>query len=103
MRRLKPGPIPDELIRQTLARQRSAAPTKQRALTRSEDEDTARGGDHTAGEAGSTRRRKKRGSGNRKQPQEAVTPPHLHLMYREDEEDATVREREDDERDMPNG
>jgi len=99
----RPAGMVDDLIRQTLARQRSAAPTKQRAWTRSEEEETEGGGDHAGGEAGNTRRRKKRGSGNRKQSEVRVAPPHLHLMYREDEEDATAREREDDERDMPNG
>src|SRR5712691_7617933 len=48
----RPVGVVDDLIRQTLARQRSAAPAKQRVWTRSEDEATAGGSDYAAGEAG---------------------------------------------------
>jgi hypothetical protein len=89
----RPVGVVDDMIRQSLARQRSAAPTKQRAWTRSEDVETEEGGDHAGGEAGSARRRKKRGSGSRKQS---------HLMYREEEEGASAREGEDVERGTSN-
>ncbi len=97
----RPVGVVDDMIRQSLARQRSAAPTKQRAWTRSEEEETKEGGDHARGEAGNTRRRKKRGSGSRKQSEVRVAPPHLHLMYREEDVDEPSHEREDEERDAP--
>ncbi len=84
----RPAGVADDLIRQTLARQRSAVPTKQRALPTRGEEDT---------EAGSARRHKKRGGSSRKQAEARATPPHQHLMYPEDEEVASAGEREDKE------
>ncbi len=98
----RPAGVVDDLIQQTLARQRSAAPSRQRVWTRSEDEVTAGAGGHAAGEAGSTRRRKKRGSGSRKPSEARVAAPHLHLMYREDEESDISHEREDEGGGEPN-
>jgi len=97
----RPVGVVDDMIRQSLARQRSAAPAKHRGWTRSEDEETEEGGDHAGGEAGNTRRRKKRGSGSRKQSEARVAPPHLHLMYREEDVDEPSHERENEERDAP--
>ena len=54
------------------------------------------GSDDARGEAGSARRRKKRGSGGHNKSQEVTAPSHLHLMYREE----TSREQEDEERDV---
>ncbi len=99
----RPAGVADDLIRQSLARQRSAAPTKQRVWTRSEHEATAEGGDYAGGEAESTRRHKKRGSGSRKQREARETAPHLHLMYREDEESDISHERENEGGDEPHG
>src|SRR6266566_4814002 len=94
----RPAGAVDDLIRQIQARQRSAAPTKQRANTRREEEERAATSDIDGGEAVSGRRRKKRGSGGHNKSQEGAVPPHLHLMYPEE----ASREREDDERDAPN-
>jgi hypothetical protein len=101
----RPAGVVDDLIRQTLARQRSAAPTKQRVWTRSEDEATAGGGDYagTGVEAETTRRHKKRGGSSRKQSAVRVAAPYLHLMYREDEESGSFHEREDEGGGEPNG
>ncbi len=89
----RPAGVADDLIRQTLARQRSAVPTKQRALPTRGEEDT---------EAGSARRRKKRGGSSRKQTEAQATPSHQHLMYPEDEEVASAGEREDKKGDVLN-
>jgi hypothetical protein len=98
----RPAGVVDDLIRQIQARQRSAAPTtptKHRATIRREEEETVAGNEHAGAEAGSARRRKKRGSNNRNKPQETAIPPHLHVMYQEDDKGAFSHEREDDERD----
>jgi hypothetical protein len=93
----RPVGVVDDLIRQIQARQRSAAPTKQRIFTRGEEETVAEV-DHAGGEAGSARRRKKRGSGGHNNSQEGAAPSHLHLMYRGEEESTSSREGEDEER-----
>ena len=77
----RPTGMVDDLIRQIQARQRSAAPTtptKQRATIRKEE--TVLGSDNVGGEAGSARRRKRRGSGGQNKMQEVAAPSHLHLM-----------------------
>ena len=89
----------DDLIRQIQARQRSAAPTRQRTTIRKEGDETVAGGDNAGGEAGSARRRKKRGGGGHNKTQEVTAPSHLHLMYQEEDESASSREGEDEERD----
>jgi hypothetical protein len=94
----RPAGTVDDLIRQIQVRQQHAAPMKLRALTGREEEKTRAAGDTSAGEADGARRRKKRGSGGNKRPQEEVTPPHLHLMYREDDEGEADRARGDEEK-----
>ena len=97
-----PAGVVDDLIRQTQARQRSAAsttPTTQRAYIRREEDETAARRDITGAETGGTRRRKKRGSGGQNKTQDGVAPSHLHLMYQEEDESASSPEREDGERD----
>ena len=89
----RPAGVADDLIRQTLARQRNAAPTKPRVLPTKGEEDS---------EAGSARRRKKRGGSSRKLAQEGTDPPHQHLMYPEEEEAASADERENEEGGTPN-
>jgi hypothetical protein len=98
-RNARPAGVVDDLIRQIQARQRSATPSKQRANTRREEEERAASSDDAAGEAGGAQRRKKRGSGGHKKSTEVTAPSHLHLMYREEEEGLSTRERADDERD----
>ncbi len=98
----RPAGVVDDLIRQTLARQRSAAPAKPRALPTRREEDTERGGDYSGPEGDSTRRRKKRGGSSRKQAQYGATPAHQHLMYPEEEEAASAEERENEEGGTPN-
>jgi hypothetical protein len=98
----RPAGVVDDLIRQIQARQKIAAPTTpstQRAFTRREEEKTVVGSDDAGEEAGSARRRKKRGSGGHNKQQEVTAPSHLHLMYQEEHEDASLREREDEEGD----
>jgi len=97
----RPAGVADDLIRKTQARQRSAAPTRQRVPTRSTEEEAGDERDLAGGEAGSTRRRKKRGSGSHGKQQEGAAPMHLHLMYREEEEDILAREGEQEERGTP--
>jgi hypothetical protein len=91
----RPAGVVDGLIRQIQARQRSAEPTKQRTTIRKEDEETVAVSDDARGEVSSARRRKKRGSGRHNKLQEVAAPSHLHLMYREEDESASSRERED--------
>jgi hypothetical protein len=91
----RPAGVADDLIRQTLARQRSAAPAKQLAWHTRWEEDTERGG-HA--EAGGAQRRKKRGGSGRKHTE---VPPHRHLMYPE-EEGASASECEQEEEGKPN-
>jgi hypothetical protein len=101
----RPAGVVDDLIRQIQARQRSAAPTppskptSQRAYSRREEEERAAGSDNAGAEANSTRRRKKRGSGGHNKTQEGAAPSHLHLMYRDEDESASSRDQEDEERD----
>jgi hypothetical protein len=80
----RPAGVVDDLIRQIQARQRSAAPTTQRASFKREEEETVTGSDNARAEAGSARRKKKRGSGGHNKSQEVTAPSHLHLMYREE-------------------
>jgi len=96
----RPVGVVDDLIRQIQARQRSAAPSKQRATIRREEEETVVGSAHAGGEAGGARRRKKRGSGGHNTPREVTAPSHMHLMYREEDESASTRDQEDEERDV---
>jgi hypothetical protein len=93
----RPAGVVDDLIRQIQARQRSAAPTKQRTYSRREEENKVASSDNDEGEAVSGRRRKKRGSGGHNKSQEGAVPPHLHLMYLEE----ASRERVEEERDSP--
>jgi hypothetical protein len=98
----RPAGVVDDLIRQIQARQRSASqatPTKQRASSRGEEAVAV--SDNAGAETGSVRRRKKRGSGGQNKTQEVTVPSHLHLMYQEEHEDASLYEREDEERDVP--
>jgi hypothetical protein len=95
----RPAGVVDDLIRQIQARQRSAAPTTQRAYSRREEEERAASSDDAGAEVGSARRRKKRGSGGQNKKQEVTTPSHLHLMYRDEHEDASSCEREEKESD----
>src|SRR5260370_30045538 len=97
----RPAGAVDDLIRQIQARQRSAAPTKQRTNTRREEEEREASTDDAGGEAGGAQRRKKRGSGGHKKSTEVTDPSHLHLMYREDEEGAFSHEPEDEVRGAP--
>ena len=89
--------VVDNLIRQIQARQKSAAPTKKRPFTRREEDETVAGDVNAGSEAGSARRHKKRGSGGQNKTQEGVAPSHLHLMYQEEDENASSREREDED------
>jgi len=93
----RPAGVVDDLIRQIQARQRSAAPTKQRTYSRREEENKVASSDNGEGEAVSARRRKKRGSGGHNKSQEGAVPPHLHLMYLEE----ASRERVEEERNSP--
>src|SRR6266700_2940009 len=97
----RPAGAVDDLIRQIQARQRSAAPTKQRANTRKEEEEREASTDVAGGEAGGAQRRKKRGSGGHKKSTEVTAPSHLHLMYREGDEGAFSHEPEDEGRGAP--
>ena len=97
----RPAGVVDDLIRQIQARQRSAAPTKQRANTRREEEEREVSTDVAGGEAGGAQRRKKRGSGGHKKSTEVTAPSHLHLMYREEDEGAFSHEPEDEGRGAP--
>ena len=92
----RPAGVVDDLIRQIQARQRSTTPTKQRASVKREEEETVAGSENAGGEAGSARRRKKRGSGGHTKSQEVTAPSHLHLMYQEDDDGVSNREREED-------
>jgi len=94
----RPAGVADDLIRKTQARQRSAAPARQRVPTRSTEEEAGDERDLAGAEAGSTRRRKKRGSGSHTKSQEGAAPPHIHLMYHEEEEAIPAREGEQEER-----
>jgi hypothetical protein len=101
-RHARPVGAVDDLIRQIQSRQQRAAPMKLRVQTGREEEDMSTDSDNAArDEAGSVRRRKKRGSGNSNKQQETEAPPHLHLMYREEDEGDPSREQESDERDVP--
>ncbi len=96
----RPIGVVDDLIRQIQVRQRSASsPTAQRIDIRREEAETVAGRGTTGAETGSARRRKKRGSGGHNHAQDRTAPSHLHLMYREEDEDAVSREREDDGKD----
>jgi hypothetical protein len=95
----RPTGVVDDLIRQIQVRQHSASPTTHRANIRREENETVAGRDTTGAETGSARRRKKRGSGGHNNAHDGTALSHLHLMYREEDEDAVSREREDDESD----
>jgi hypothetical protein len=92
----RPAGVVDDMIRQIQARQRSAAPTTQRASSRREGEETVTGQNSSGEEAGSSRRHKKRGGSNRNKQQEGAVPSHIHLMYRENDESASSREKVDE-------
>jgi hypothetical protein len=97
----RPAGVADELIKASQARQRSAAPVKPRASnTRAQDELPGVTGPARE-EAGSARRHKKRGSGSHEQQEVRAAPLHVHLMYREEEEDLPAREGEQEERGTP--
>jgi len=85
----RPAGAVDDLIRQSQARQRTAAQTRRRSPIKSVGEDAEEERDHTGAEAGSVRRHKKRGSGGQRTQEEQAAPVHLHLMYREEEQQET--------------
>jgi hypothetical protein len=95
----RPAGAVDDLIRQSQARQRSAAPIKQRTSARREEERSVTGSDDAEEEVGSARRHKKHGGSNRNKQQDALAAPHIHLMYREDEDHAATSEQEHEESD----
>jgi hypothetical protein len=97
LRHARPAGAVDDLIRQSQARQRSAAPIKQRTSARREEERSVTGSDDAEEEAGSARRHKKRGGSNRNKQQDALAAPHIHLMNREDEDRAATSEQEHEE------
>jgi hypothetical protein len=97
----RPAGAVDDLIRASQARQRSASPTKPRALSRREEDELPGGTGHAQGEAESTRRHKKRGSGSHEKQEAQAASVHLHLMYREEGEGAPGREEGDVERGPP--
>ena len=98
-RNARPAGAVDNMIQQSQARQRSAAPTRGRAPIRSADEGTEVEDDHAGAEPGSARRHKKRGSGNQHTQEERAAPVHLHLMYRDKGEDISRSGEEDGEKD----
>ncbi len=87
----RPAGAVDDLIRASQARQRTASPTKPRAMTGNNEDELPRVAGHVKGEAESTRRHKKRGSGCHEQQGVQAAPLHVHLMYREEEEDVPSR------------
>jgi hypothetical protein len=95
----RPAGVVDDLIQQMQARQRSVTPTKQRTAIRREGDETAAGSDDTRREGNSAKRHKKRGSGGHSTLSEVTAPSHLHLMYQEEDESVSSREREDEEKD----
>ncbi len=95
----RPAGAVDELIRASQARQRSASPTKPRALSRSNEHEPSRVAGHAKEDAESTRRHKKRGSGSQEKQEGQPVQVQVHLMYREEEEDLLSREEGDEERD----
>jgi hypothetical protein len=94
----RPAGVADDLIRQSQARQRRAAPIKSRASSKRAEDELMIGTDHAREEAGSARRHKKRGSGSQSRQEEGAVPLPLHLMYWEEDEDVPKREEEDEER-----
>jgi hypothetical protein len=98
----RPAGVVDDLIRASQARQRSASPTKPRAMSRRNEDELPGVAGHAKGEAESTRRHKKRGSGSHEKQEVQAAPVPVHLMYREEEEDVLSREEGDEERGTPN-
>jgi hypothetical protein len=97
----RPAGAVDELIRASQARQRSASPTKPRALNRREEDDERLGvTGQVKGAAESTRRHKKRGSGSQEKQEGQAAPVQVHLMYREEGEAVADRD-EVEERGAP--
>ena len=94
----RPVGVVDDLILQIQARQKSAAPTIQRASRRNTGEETGIGKNSSGEEVSSPRRHKKRGGSNHTKQQEGKVPSHIHLMYREENETAPSREDVDEER-----
>jgi hypothetical protein len=97
----RPAGAVDELIRASQARQRSASATKPRAMSRRNEDELLGVSGHAQGEAESTRRHKKRGSGGHEKQEAQAAPLQVHLMYREEEEDVPSREEGDEERGTP--
>ncbi len=91
-----PAVVADDLIRQSQTRQRNAAPARQRAPSRRAGEERETDSDGAEGEVSNARHHKRRGGGSRMKQQETATP-HLHLMYRE-EENVPEREGEEEKR-----
>jgi hypothetical protein len=92
----------DELIWQGQARQRGASASRPQATNRRE-EDLPGAYGHARGEPESTRRHKKRGSGSQEKQDgqaERAASVQVHLMYREEGEDAADRD-EAEERGVP--
>jgi hypothetical protein len=88
----QPAGAVDDLIRVSQARQRSAAPTKPRSLSRSNDDEPPRVAGHAKEEAESTRRHKKRGSGSQEKQEAQAAAVQVHLMYREVSEEVADRD-----------
>jgi hypothetical protein len=97
----RPAGAVDELIRAIQARQRSATPTRPRALSRSNEGEPPRVAGYAKEEAENTRRHKKRGSGSHEKPEGQAAPVQVHLMYREEGEEVDGRD-EAEERDTSN-
>ena len=95
-----PAGTVDDLIKRSQARQRGASLAKPRASSRSNENDLPGVAGHAKGEPESTRRHKKRGSGSQEKQEEQAAPVQVHLMYREEGEDAADRD-EVEERDAP--
>ncbi len=95
----RPVGVVDDLIQQIQARQKSAAPTIQRASRRREKEEAGNGNYGLGEEASNARRHKKRGGSTRNKQQDGAVPAHMHLMYHEDHESEVSREDGEEERD----
>jgi hypothetical protein len=98
----RPSGVVDDLIKQSQARQRSASSTKPRALSRRNEDELLGVAGHAKGEAESTRRHKKRGSGSHEKQEGQAAPVQVHLMYCDEEEDVFSREEGDEERGTTN-
>ncbi len=92
----RPAGVVDELIRASQARQRSASPTRPRALGRSRENGLPRADGHAQGEPESTRRHKKRGSGSHEKQEAQAAAVQVHLMYRDVSEEVADGDEEEE-------